>query len=1040
MLLENRLKELAQENNELLDTYSMWKVMKKNITDTLNNISIYFPHFSLHNATHSNTICVQVERLLGEERIKKLSFSDIFLMLLAFYMHDIGMSLKFKDINKDFQSEEFKQHLIDVSKSDNDLADAAKRILAFCNSEQDNKTYKNDPIKLYEDIVIIIEDLYRRNHATRSANTIKNGDDLYNIGLRFTELLANICEMHQNDIEKIMNLPYKSNGMFDDYIHPRFIAAMLCLGDLLDLDTDRFNSKLIRAVSPMPNDSELHREKHKSIRQFLVEPSGIEIVSDSEKIDVYRIIREWVEWIKKTCDFLSINWSSIAPCNYGIAPHIKKSELYINGNKKWLELAELKYSISNQRIFELLRGSSIYNNKFVCIREIIQNSIDATLFRVIESYKKNKKKYDLKEYIKNIDFDDFLIEGHINRNKNGSIEVNIRDYGIGISLDDIKFMASVTNEKTNKKKNLLENIPNWFKPSGAFGLGIQSVFQLTDRFQIITKCENEETKQISFESLGKEKGYITIEKYEGDFLQGTQIKFEIDRKNFDRYDMIYRSDYYYKTKTIEELILDTIKMLYYNIDSKNRVGDYRNYQKQRYDYFPVKLYICDDLILEYKTILNKMLSENIELNDNGCNIIKTDVFNEENMCLISLLIQLNANEHNTYGDAEDLSSYKYSNDIFYKNVPVFNEVGAFINREIFLYFKFDANFFADTSDVVLQMSRNLLQKRYVNRFYKMIENSIENVIKKIIDKVIDTKKLAKIDMIFILFQFARYYRYKDTEIKKIYGPTLKKIKFNNYYLLDGKEITFKFKDLCDKDLFFKIADIENDIIHDDVIVTNKLPPRQKCLLLNKKDVKKHILNHKAVEVFIDKIDGKYCKILKARAFESNKKSIVCEVDEFIFLENIVFAILNKYRCISCIKKYEKLMTPLNTINQMRFTNRSRQCIELPFNESIFNDLRQRLRQNKYINYSENFLDKTISSEKFKTNIKYILNYQRSKTPFLNEKEIEEKYTEFAQEILGLLQNTKYKSYIDYLVEKRKTNIPQMDIYGLILNSPYVRLS
>ncbi len=43
------------------------------------------------------------------------------------------------------------------------------------------------------------------------------------------------------DYHKILELQHTTNGIVNDYCHPRFIALMLCLGDLLDLDTDRFN-------------------------------------------------------------------------------------------------------------------------------------------------------------------------------------------------------------------------------------------------------------------------------------------------------------------------------------------------------------------------------------------------------------------------------------------------------------------------------------------------------------------------------------------------------------------------------------------------------------------------------------------------------------------------------------------------------------------------------------------------------------------------------------------------------------------------------
>ena len=93
-------------------------------------------------------------------------------------------------------------------------------------------------------------------------------------------------------------------------------------------------------------------------------------------------MREWVDWIEKTCDFLAKNWMEIAPREFGTAPYIKRNELLLNSNKKWLQFANTKFEIPTKRALDILKGSRIYRNKFVCIREIIQNGIDATLLRI----------------------------------------------------------------------------------------------------------------------------------------------------------------------------------------------------------------------------------------------------------------------------------------------------------------------------------------------------------------------------------------------------------------------------------------------------------------------------------------------------------------------------------------------------------------------------------------------------------------------------------------------------------------------------------
>lgn len=454
MILEKHLENIAQENSEYTKIFDMWKVIKNRVTSVLDNVSVYFPHFSLHNATHSQTICLQVGRLLGEERIKKLSLTDTFMLLLAFYMHDVGMALRYEDINKEFHKEGFREKLIELANCDDEELSLAAKRLQFFDKLNKNKGNKVDEyvssIEVYNDVLLIIENIFRGQHAEKSAEDIKNELDLpKDIGIRFINIISDICRLHQQDIKNIMNLPYKCNGIVDDYMHPRFIASMLCLGDLLDLDTDRFNENNIKTATPMPASSKLHMLKHLSIKHFLVEPDGIEIISDSDSIDVYRVMKDWIKWIKDNSDYLAINWIDISPKNFGNAPHLKKCDLLINGSSKWLSYADLKFDIKNEKAFELLQGAGIYNNKFVCIREIIQNAIDATLlqFWSLEIVKQENKNNAIIGDFRRFDFKNYPIKVDIKLNENENVVVTIRDFGIGIKNEDLRFISQIGYEK-----------------------------------------------------------------------------------------------------------------------------------------------------------------------------------------------------------------------------------------------------------------------------------------------------------------------------------------------------------------------------------------------------------------------------------------------------------------------------------------------------------------------------------------------------------------------------------------------------------------
>src|SRR5699024_12127249 len=59
------------------ELYSLWKLLKKRMEDKLIHSQSLFVNYSLHDGSHSKSIIHAIERFLGEERIYKLSATDI---------------------------------------------------------------------------------------------------------------------------------------------------------------------------------------------------------------------------------------------------------------------------------------------------------------------------------------------------------------------------------------------------------------------------------------------------------------------------------------------------------------------------------------------------------------------------------------------------------------------------------------------------------------------------------------------------------------------------------------------------------------------------------------------------------------------------------------------------------------------------------------------------------------------------------------------------------------------------------------------------
>ena len=95
--------------------------------------------------------------------------------------------------------------------------------------------------------------------------------------------------------------------------------------------------------------------------------------------------------------------------------------------------------------------------------------------------------------------------------KDKQIEIVIKDKGIGISLEDLPYIANIgSSSKNAHKQRLMKNMPEWLQPSGLFGIGLQSVFQISDCVEFYTRQHNEPERRIALFSYGKNRGRIEV--------------------------------------------------------------------------------------------------------------------------------------------------------------------------------------------------------------------------------------------------------------------------------------------------------------------------------------------------------------------------------------------------------------------------------------------------------------------------------------------------------------------------------------------------
>lgn len=210
----------------------------------------------------------------------------------------------------------------------------------------------------------------------QSNSKLQKGFELTQIPMRIFYQAAVCARLHGDAQFTLLDeCPEQDGGYAQDRYHPRFIAALLILGDGLDLDNDRFHpfmdefcgDEFITAATIF------HINKHRSIRTLEISPKQILISADCESPEALRVLCNEIDWLKRFLKNCNYHWNQIAPADFqGSLPNIVLNPIRLAGIPIPAEMVTMRFAISQEKAFSLLQGSRIYNNPFTFLREMIQ--------------------------------------------------------------------------------------------------------------------------------------------------------------------------------------------------------------------------------------------------------------------------------------------------------------------------------------------------------------------------------------------------------------------------------------------------------------------------------------------------------------------------------------------------------------------------------------------------------------------------------------------------------------------------------------------
>ena len=390
--LDRHLKSYCDAHEEYQNLYATWSLNRKSCSEMLKTVLLRHPPYSLHDASHAEAILSKIEMLLGS-RVSQLSPTDTWLVLHAAYAHDLGMVVQWRDLQKAWSDLAFQNYLTSLAEGeDKDLRNAVQWLRKMEAGKKDDALW---PLHIVRSVQLIDAAYFRSQHAAMSKSYIERiaqglQIDLGHSGLvrsRLLQLLGEICACHTAPEDQVLELPYETNGFGSDYAHPRFVAMLLRLGDLLDVDNGRFNAAAEEVIGGLPESSVAHKEKHEATKHLLITPEQIEFASDGPDEPSYLEARRFVNWLEAEIRFLTMNWVILVPKGFGgFAPRFEKPKLCIKGVPDAEGLAGLHFEISQKKAFEIIEGSNIYENKLVFILPFDDNLffVHGSMFKTVD--------------------------------------------------------------------------------------------------------------------------------------------------------------------------------------------------------------------------------------------------------------------------------------------------------------------------------------------------------------------------------------------------------------------------------------------------------------------------------------------------------------------------------------------------------------------------------------------------------------------------------------------------------------------------------
>ena len=458
------IERLKSEDSDLADLVKAWCNKIRVQLDIMSSKN--FEQYTGHGSEHSDAMLMCLGWLVPPDVIDDMNGLEIALLVLAVYHHDIGMAFDL-------------ERKADLMTHPDWLAARDVLIEKFRRSP----TVDDKSDSVLEQLAFV--EWARKRHTEESVywiRTHRKGNPDYRLGPRYHDYdpwedIIELCRIHTEPSCDELETAKCGPALSGILVNMCFLGCALRLADECHITVDRADEQMAKFIRFSDDFSRLKWRERQCVPSVGHDPNNrlLVIRANPPSADFHRAVvsmgREIRDELERTNMTLErknspyrFPWFSV-----DFKSQVKEGPEY--NYRDW------EYSLNRSKVYDLLMGKNLYADDSVCIRELLQNAVDAVWARWGSEAPKEGR-IACRRLVKNRDDHDFEV-------------IEVEDNGIGMDDDIVEnHLLKVPAESFYRTSRYMREHPDASKvliPIAQHGIGFLSNFMVAKTVEIFTQ-------------------------------------------------------------------------------------------------------------------------------------------------------------------------------------------------------------------------------------------------------------------------------------------------------------------------------------------------------------------------------------------------------------------------------------------------------------------------------------------------------------------------------------------------------------------------